>query len=196
MAQAGKLEPDLRSRTVMGAVWALSFAASLALFLIIIRPGLPVSLASIACGGILLLIALHDERTFLIPDRLVLLLCVLAAVFHALSDPHQLPQLAAAAAFAFGFLWLVGAAYKALRGQPGLGLGDAKLLGAAGLLLGAQGLLGTILWAVTTALALCAVLILLRRLAPDKGARVAFGSHLAFGAWMVWLWGPLLPGSG
>src|SRR5688500_7987556 len=118
----GRLEPDLSTRAWMAIAWAASFSASLGLFLISVRPDPLVAAASIACGGLLLIVALHDERTFLIPDRLVALLCLAAVGFHLASDPQRLPELAAAAGLAFGLLWLIGAFYEALRGHPGLGL--------------------------------------------------------------------------
>jgi leader peptidase (prepilin peptidase)/N-methyltransferase len=94
------------------------------------------------------------------------------------------------AGIAFLLLAGVGWAYRYVRGRAGLGLGDAKLLAASGAWLGAGALPTVLLWA--TGSALVWVLAAARRNAELSGAsRLPFGPFLAFGTWLVWLYGPL-----
>jgi leader peptidase (prepilin peptidase)/N-methyltransferase len=102
----------------------------------------------------------------------------------ALLAPHLASALAGFAAFA-----AIALAYRRLRGREGLGLGDAKLLAAAGAWLGWQALPGLVLVAALGALA-----VALARTATggtlSATMRVAFGSYLALAFWLVWLLGP------
>jgi leader peptidase (prepilin peptidase)/N-methyltransferase len=71
-----------------------------------------------------------------------------------------------------------------------MGLGDAKLLAASGAWLGAEGLPGVLLWASGSAL----VGILIARWRGETlsaSTRVPFGPFLAFGTWLVWVYGPV-----
>jgi leader peptidase (prepilin peptidase)/N-methyltransferase len=146
--------------------------------------------ASCALGWTLLCLAMIDSRHFLLPDVLTLPLipaglAVAYAIDPALLPDHVLGALAGFAAFA-----LIGFAYHRLRGSEGLGLGDAKLLAAAGAWLGWQALPGVVLIG-----ALCALALALARAAAggtlSATTRIAFGSHLALAFWLVWLFGPV-----
>jgi leader peptidase (prepilin peptidase)/N-methyltransferase len=97
-----------------------------------------------------------------------------------------------AASAATGFVLLAAAAvlYAKLRGEPGLGLGDAKLLAASGAWLGAQALPSVLLWACGSAI-LGLLLRAWRSGSLSGKSRVPFGPFLAFGTWLVWLYGPL-----
>jgi leader peptidase (prepilin peptidase)/N-methyltransferase len=148
-------------------------------------------LASCALGWALLTLAAIDQRHFLLPDLLTLPLIpaglvVAFALDPALLGPHVVGAIAGFAAFA-----LIAFAYRRLRGREGLGLGDAKLLAAAGAWLGWQALPG-----VVTLAALCALAVALARsIAGDKlsaTTKIAFGSYLALAFWLVWLLGPPL----
>ena len=72
-----------------------------------------------------------------------------------------------------------------------MGLGDAKLLGAAGVWVGLEGLSSVVLYA--SALALAGVLFAAVGGRPaTRATRLAFGPFLALGVWIVWLRGPLV----
>ena len=71
-----------------------------------------------------------------------------------------------------------------LTGGRGLGLGDVKLMGAAGLLLGWMNiLLAMILGSVSGAV------IHSVRMRRGAGRKLAFGPYLAFGIWVAALFG-------
>jgi leader peptidase (prepilin peptidase)/N-methyltransferase len=101
---------------------------------------------------------------------------------------HALGALAGFVSFA-----AIAGVYRRARGREGLGLGDAKLLAAAGAWLGWQALPGVVVMAAASGLALA----LATALGGGKLAwtsRVAFGPHLALAFWLVWLGGPLVIG--
>jgi leader peptidase (prepilin peptidase)/N-methyltransferase len=76
-----------------------------------------------------------------------------------------------------------------LRHRAGLGLGDAKLFAAAGAWLGPAGLPSVLVWACGAALIAVAIHSI-RGQTLSRTSRIAFGPFLAFGFWIVWLFGP------
>jgi leader peptidase (prepilin peptidase)/N-methyltransferase len=147
--------------------------------------------ASCLLGWTLLGLAMIDHRHFLLPDVLTLPLipaglAVAYAIEPALLPGHILGALAGFAAFA-----AIAFVYRRLRRREGLGLGDAKLLAAAGAWLGWQALPGLVVIAAVCALAIA----LARTVAGDAlsaTTKIAFGSYLALAFWLVWLLGPLI----
>ena len=131
-------------------------------------------------GWWLLALALIDLETWLLPDahpavdrggtgRIVLGLV------------PGMPLANAAAGAAAGYLVLAGTAYlyRRLRGREGLGLGDAKLLAAAGAWLG----LASLPWVVLGAALLGLVLAVLRARPLRAETAVPFGPPLALAFW-------------
>jgi leader peptidase (prepilin peptidase)/N-methyltransferase len=149
--------------------------------------------ASLGLGWTLLALATIDFRHYLLPDVLTLpLIPAGLAVTYAL-DPTLLEERALGAALGFGAFAAIGWAYRRLRGRAGLGLGDAKLLAAAGAWLGWPALPGLVVIAAVSALALA----LADALAGAKLAwtgKLAFGPYLALAFWLVWLFGPVIVG--
>jgi leader peptidase (prepilin peptidase)/N-methyltransferase len=146
--------------------------------------------ASCLLGWTLLGLAVIDVRLFLLPDFLTLPLLVAGLAAAALLEPEGLRDHAVGAAAGFAFVVVVRQAYWLLRRREGIGLGDAKLLAAAGAWVSWESLPSVLLIATLAALASS----LLRR---DRGGkisltdRVPFGAALCFGTWVVWLYGPL-----
>ena len=86
----------------------------------------------------------------------------------------------------FGALAAVAALYRRWRGRDGMGLGDAKLLGAAGAWVGAPALPLTVCLAASAALV--AVLAARRFAWPlERDGAVAFGPFLCLAVWIVFL---------
>ena len=133
-----------------------------------------------------------DMKAFIIPDAasLGLVLAGLIATWQiGQADPvmHGL-----AASLAAGCLAGIDALYRRFRGHDGLGLGDVKLVAAAGAWLGPEQLAPMLLLACLTA---CAVIVIMalalaKRLRGTTG--IAFGPFLAIALWITWLWGPML----
>ncbi len=146
-------------------------------------------------GWTLLTLALIDARHFLLPDVLTLPLIPAGLLFTWWSDqgfagPGLLFHHLAGAVIGFGGLYGLGWLYRRLRGREGLGMGDAKLLAAAGAWVGWGGLGSVLLWAALPALVAA---VIWGRLRGDLSASMAvpFGTFLAFGFWLTWLYGPV-----
>lgn len=134
-------------------------------------------------------LAIIDWRTYRLPDWLngFLLVTGLAAAAWFASDRWLLHLFAAGLGFAL--FALVSMLYLRLRDQDGLGLGDAKLLGALGAWVALDGLPTVVFLAAIVAIvfALVASAFGLRKLSD----RLPFGPFLAMAGWIVWLYGPL-----
>ena len=148
---------------------------------------------SLGLGWTLLALAAIDLRHYLLPDVLTLPLIPAGLAVAWALDPALLPAHLLGALLGFGALLIIGQIYRRLRGRDGLGLGDAKLLAAAGAWLGWAALPSVVLIAAVLALALA----LVQALGGAKLAltgKLAFGPHLALAFWLVWLFGPLILG--
>ncbi len=144
------------------------------------------ALVLVAVGWWLLLLALIDAAHGRLPDLLTLPLAAAGPLLAAITKlPGLVPPLEGliGAGLGFALFWAIGRLYALWRGQQGLGLGDAKLLAAAGAWLGPLGLAPTILVAATTGLA--AAWLTGRRQGSDA---IAFGPFLALAFWLLLLW--------
>jgi leader peptidase (prepilin peptidase)/N-methyltransferase len=148
--------------------------------------------ASLVLGWTLLALAAIDLRHYFLPDRLTLPLIPIGLGVAYAIDPAKLADHAIGAIAGFVAFALIAALYRRLRGREGLGLGDAKLLGAGGAWLGWQALPSVVALAAVIALAFA----LAAALAGGKlsaTTKIAFGPYLALAIWLVWLYGPLVP---
>jgi leader peptidase (prepilin peptidase)/N-methyltransferase len=188
-------EDALRRGAIGSDAWAWP-AAMAALYavpaLALWRGGAPdaaIVLLSLILGAALIALSEWDRTAFRLPDALTLPLVLIGFVAAALMGTGVAWH-ALSAALGLVLILLVDWGYRAWRGRPGIGMGDAKLFAASGAWLGAQALPTVLLWACMAALA---VLLL----AHVRGRRIAattavpFGSFLAFGTWLVWCLGPL-----
>jgi leader peptidase (prepilin peptidase)/N-methyltransferase len=87
----------------------------------------------------LVVIVVADLETGIIPDAMTLILGFVALGMRGMVLGHWIDGAAGAAA-GFGVAWGVRVAFKAWRGRHGLGFGDVKFLGVAGLFVGISGL--------------------------------------------------------
>lgn len=138
----------------------------------------------------LCLIALFDARYFVIPDAPLVILGLLGLAVCLAVTPEETAARLAAAASGFAALRFVAHAYEALRGEPGVGEGDARLFALAGLWLGFAGLPSCLIYAVLSALVSAAVALRQGSLESAR-APMPFGPHLALGLWLGWVFGPL-----
>jgi leader peptidase (prepilin peptidase)/N-methyltransferase len=181
--QAGALAAD--------RVFALTavLAASLASAALVAPPSLVLA-ASLPLAWSLVSLAAIDLAVFRLPDILTLpLLAGGLLVAFLLPDRPVLDHLIGAAA-GWGGLVALGWAYHRWRGVDGIGLGDAKLLGAAGAWLGWRPLPSVLLIGCAVAFVWIGVQLMARgRVALS--ARIAFGAPLCLAIWIVWLGGPI-----
>jgi len=159
------------------ALWALAATAG--------------TLAWVSCllGWTLLTLSVIDARHFWLPDRLTLPLLLAGLGVTAWLMPAALPGALLGAVCGYAGFAAVGWLHLRLRGKPGLGLGDAKLLAAAGAWVGAAALPSVVVWAALGGLLFAALAALLGRRSLD--APLPFGPFLALGFWVTWLHGPL-----
>lgn len=148
---------------------------------------------SIALGWTLLALAVIDFRHQLLPDALTLpLIPAGLAVVHVVEPSRLLDHVLAAVAGYAGFA-AIALVYHRARGREGLGLGDAKLLAAAGAWLGWAALPSVVVLGAGLALAVAlAQTAAGAKLAPTT--QLPFGPYLAAGFWLVWLHGRLVFG--
>jgi len=137
---------------------------------------------SIGLAMVLVIAALIDLREMVLPDWLTLPLIPLGWAMSLRGAPALSDRLIGSAA---GFAAFAGIAalYRRLRGRDGLGLGDAKLLAAAGAWVGWQDLPSVVLLGAVTAL--CWALATRR----DPSQPLPFGPFLAGAFWLVWRFG-------
>ena len=147
-----------------------------------------------ALGWALLALAVIDARHFILPDVLTLPLIPAGLALAWWIDPDQVfhHTLGATAGF-LGFAGLAWA-YEQLRGRQGLGLGDAKLLAAAGAWVSWTGLGSVLLWSAPIALVVSLAAGAIQGTLSDKltgRSTLPFGPYLALGLWLTWLYGPI-----
>lgn len=96
-----------------------------------------------AGAGLLLALSKTDMETRLLPNRMVAAFAALGLVFHLTTAAAFLAPLdiLLGGLAGFGALYLVRAAANRIYGTDALGLGDVKLIGAAGLWLGPEGVM-------------------------------------------------------
>lgn len=146
---------------------------------------------SFALGAWLLTLAVVDMLCFRLPDPFTFPLIIAGlAVSFTLPGSPLLDHLAGALG-GYAVLAMLAVAWRAWRGTDGIGMGDAKLLAAAGAWLGWRPLPSVILIACSLSFLWVAVAFLRRgREAADR--RIAFGAPLCLAIWIVWLHGPLI----
>jgi leader peptidase (prepilin peptidase) / N-methyltransferase len=151
----------------------------------------PVLVASCVLGWLLLTLALIDWRHFLLPDPLNAVLALGGLIAAWFFDRAALADHLIALAAGFAVFAALGFAYRRWRGRDGLGLGDAKLLGALGAWVSWQGLPSVVLFGAVSGLVVAfAAAFAGRHLSATT--RIPFGAFLALGGWIVWLYGPLI----
>lgn len=100
-------------------------------------------LCLLAALGLLTALAVIDLRTMLLPNKLVFPFFMLALVFHLVTGfVFAAPlEIIAGAIVGGGLLWAIRIVASRFYGDDALGLGDVKLMGAAGAWLGSHDIL-------------------------------------------------------
>ena len=93
--------------------------------------------------GLLIILTIIDFKHYLLPNIYVFPFAALGIAFHWLYDFSLLSfgQILAGGALGYGILWIIRWGGNKYYQQDSLGLGDVKLLGAAGLWLGIDGVM-------------------------------------------------------
>ena len=124
--------------------------------------------------SMLMVLAVIDWRTFQIPNGINLVIFLLGVVQLVADREHWLTYVVglASVSLVFFLLWL-------LTGGTGIGMGDVKLVGAAGLLLGWPRMILAVLLG-----SLAGTVIHTMRMKRGAGRKLAFGPYLAGGLWV------------
>ena len=127
------------------------------------------------------ILAWIDIRDGIIPDWLNLTIAGLGLVKIVMTGDLSAALEAIGEGIAIGgVFWLLRRLYFAVRGIQGLGLGDVKFLGAAGVWVGVAGIPPVLLVATMTALA-CAGVMQISGRALTAQTSLSFGPFLAAG---------------
>lgn len=148
---------------------------------------------TVAFGWTLLTLAAMDLRTMMLSDVLTLPLIAAGLAVVAWLDVEAVPNHMIAAVLGALLIVAVAWVYRRARGREGIGMGDAKLMAAAGAWVGLEGLGTVLLYGVAATL----ILVLVKSAAGARMAAetaVPLGAGLALGLWLVWLYGPLMLG--
>ncbi len=144
-------------------------------------------------GWVLIALSWIDMRTLRLPDSLTLPLLLLGLSFAPVFDPENWIGHFVGAATSFTVFAALTVLYRRIRGVEGLGLGDAKLAAALGAFVSWVGMPGTVFMAAMLALLNVLVRALIGKPVGPAEA-IPFGPFLCLGAWITWLYGPLMPG--
>lgn len=155
--------------------------------------GLSYTLAGSGTAGIstlvisllLLLASLIDLAVLRLPNPLVILIALIGLGMSVLGVGPTLPDALSGALVGLVLMGLTGGLYQLLRRRSGLGMGDVKIAGALGLLVGAQGML-LVLLAASLLQALIGLLTLFFGSGKIRQEQ-PFGPALALAAWLMML---------
>lgn len=168
-----------RLAATFGGFAAAGSAASIVLL------SAPVNYIGAALAAWLSVASFIDARDFLLLDVLTLPLALAGLVLAYAGYGPGVLSAALGAAIGYLALWGIGALYLRLRGRHGLGLGDAKLLCAAGAWCGALALPMVLLVGSLSALLYIAGLALTGQ-KIDPNFKLPFGPFLSIGFFCTW----------
>jgi leader peptidase (prepilin peptidase)/N-methyltransferase len=168
----------------------LAMAGGAAVSLYALPP--PISIFAALVALIAIFIAVVDLEYFVIPDAANVALLVVGLALAVFEAPPgatlvSIGEALARGLVAGGALLLLRFAYLRLAGVEGLGLGDAKLAAAGGLLLDWPTLPIALLIAAVAGLLAIGVRALTARKMPDRAAEIPFGAFLAPAIWLAFL---------
>jgi leader peptidase (prepilin peptidase)/N-methyltransferase len=150
-----------------------------------VRGGLGAGLA-LTMGAI----ALHDARRFIIPNVLNAIALALALAHAVALDPGaavvQIALALARGAVAGGTFLAIKLGYRWLRGREGIGMGDVKLAGVAGVWLDWFAILVAVEIAVVAALGAHIVRHMVMKRPLRAASVLPFGLYLAPAIWVAW----------
>lgn len=143
----------------------------------------------------LIVVAMVDIEFFIIPNEITYT-CFALSLVTVLAFPLQmgtldrweaLSQSLFGALVGGGSLWLVGWVAKIFLKKEAMGLGDVKLMGMVGSLLGWKAALCSIMIASIIGSIVGFMLVIMRKVRLES--RIAFGPFLAIGSFIFMMWG-------
>jgi leader peptidase (prepilin peptidase)/N-methyltransferase len=141
-------------------------------------------------GWTLLALAAIDVHAYRLPDFLTIPLLLGGLGLTAFAEPTRFTEHLFGAAAGYSIVIVIRFAYRRARRREGIGLGDAKLLAAAGAWGSWESLPSIVLVGAVAAL----IWVLFRLPTaprPVLTQPVPFGAFLCLGTWLICLYGPL-----
>jgi prepilin signal peptidase PulO-like enzyme (type II secretory pathway) len=135
---------------------------------------------------VLIAIFVTDLKERIIPDQIVYPAILFSLLFILIYRAPEYKQYLASGILAAGFFWLL---YLITRGK-GMGLGDVKLAGMMGLVLGFPQIVVALYIAFLTGAALGVILMLIGKKKPKS--QIAFGPFLALGTLISLFYGEII----
>ncbi len=139
--------------------------------------------------SLLLIIAMIDLDTFLIPDVLSLSGIVVGLICSFFTPRLSWVDSLLGIFLGGGLLYLIATLYTLVRRKEGMGGGDIKLLGMIGAFIGWPGVVFTIFFSSVSGMIIA--LPLMWRSGKGLGSAIPFGPFLALGAVCYIFWGQL-----
>jgi leader peptidase (prepilin peptidase)/N-methyltransferase len=139
------------------------------------------------CSACIALLAIDAEFRIL-PDRITLTGIAVGLALSFLSQSRTPASALGGAALGAGALWLLAFVWEKVRHVEAMGLGDVKMLGMIGALLGVSGMVLSVLLASVAGSLVGLALVLARR--GSLQTALPFGVFLALGAIASLFWGP------
>lgn len=130
---------------------------------------------------VLLRLAIIDLRTYRLPDIYTLPLIMMGLIVNLINEGDLPHDAIWGAIVGYAVFWVIGMAYFHKNSTEGLGLGDAKLMAAAGAWVGLQTLPYVLIIGAGSAL----VYALVTR--HQKMVPISFGPWLSLGIWIMWI---------
>jgi leader peptidase (prepilin peptidase)/N-methyltransferase len=156
---------------------------------IIVVPG-PGGVIGAVLAVLLTAIATIDGRQFIIPNYLTAAVVLLGLIQALCASEEPLESLMMAlfrGAAVVLLFWILSLVYEWFRGRAGIGFGDVKLAGAAGILLSWNTMLICIQIATTAALLVHLTTAHLKGRTIVSTTALPFGLYLAPAIWLAWL---------
>ncbi len=141
---------------------------------------------SVLIAVLLVWMSFIDIERHILPNLLTYGLMIVGLIWASIYHLSDLGHYIIGAIIGYGLIATIAWYYIKKRGIAGIGLGDAKLLAAAGAWLGWVGIPYVLLISSSSGLLLSISLMITKR-SFDLKQRIAFGPHLAVGFWLVWL---------
>lgn len=145
-----------------------------------------VALALMGFTASLLVLAVIDLDTYLLPDSITLPLLWVGLLFNLFTETVPLASAVGGAALGYSILWLIYQLFKLATGKEGMGYGDFKLLAAIGAWLGAASLFSVVLFASVSGVVFGLIIQSIR--GKKKTDAFPFGPCLVMGA-LAWMAG-------
>lgn len=179
---------EAESRAMLLPAMVLGSVA-VAVMSILVVPAPWLAATTFGLGFVLLMLATIDALALRLPDILTLPLAAAGLLLSWWLPDSPLISHAVGAAVGFLVFYGITVIYRSMRGREGLGLGDAKLVAAAGAWLGWAALPSMVLIACAAGFVWVGLAVA-RRGRSALGEQIPFGVSLCFAFWIVWLFGP------